>query len=329
MMAKRICIFGAGAVGGVLAGKLSAAGHDVSVVARGAHLESIRADGLRVFTGDEVARHRVRVSESGADLGAQDLIISAVKAHALSTAAEALGALGGNEAPILFILNGVPWWYPYKAGGTLDSSRLASIDPHGRIWRTIGPQRALGSVIYTKASMPSPGVVRYQGAARLIVGEPDNTLSPRLVEALDMLKVEGIAAEATDSIRVAVFGKLLNTISLNQVCALTGSQINEIVADAATRELVRALMEECASVGRAIGAPIDVDIDARIAANADVAFKPSTLQDLEAGKPLEIDALVAAVSELGRAAKVATPLTDAVYALMHRIAVKRGLYQGA
>jgi 2-dehydropantoate 2-reductase len=321
----RICVFGAGAVGGVLACRLSAGGHDVSLVLRGDHLAAVRSAGLRLVSAEGEEAFRLPTSESGMDLGEQDLVICSVKAHSLPAAARNLAACA-RGAPILFILNGVPWWYFHRSGGALDGTHLGLVDPQGEIWNTIGPERALGSVIYMTASTPAPGTVRHHSNARLILGEPDGSISARLNEAASALKVEGLFPETTASIRTAVFSKLLNTVSLNQVCALTRSPIDAVVGDPRARNLVQQLMHECAQVGAALGAPVDVDIDARIQSNAGVSFKPSTLQDLEAGKPLEIDALVAAVSELGRLAGIQTPQVDTIYALMRRLAEEQGLY---
>ncbi len=324
----KICVFGAGAIGGVLACRLSAAGHDVSVVARGDHLAAIQSKGLHLIAPDGEETFPLRASSTGSDFGPQDLVICALKAHSLPSAAVDIAASAGPKTPILFVLNGVPWWYFYRSGGPFEGTRLDSVDPGGRIWNTIGPQRALGCIIYLAATVPGPGTVRHHSDApnRIIVGEPDGSTSQRLKVVVGALRAKELFPELTGNFRGALFGKLLNTVSLNQVCALTRSPIDQVVGDPRTRKLVRDLMSECVEVGRALGAPTDVDIEARIEANSKVTFKPSTLQDLEAKKPLEIDALVAAISELGGMAKVPTPNVDAVYALVRRLAEREGIY---
>jgi 2-dehydropantoate 2-reductase len=323
----RICVYGAGAIGGVLACRLHMGGRQVSMVARGDHLAAIQKHGLKLLSAEGEQTFKIPASADAADFGAQDLVISCVKAHSLPAAAAQMKLLLGPKTPVVFALNGVPWWFFHGTRGALEGSRLELVDPGGRIWSAIGPERAIGSAVYIGASLPAPGVVKHHRNNRVIVGEPDGSHSERIQTVLRMLQVDGLQVEATKDIRGAIFGKLINTVSFNPVCALTRTPMDDIVRDPRTRQLVRTLMAECTQVGAALGTPTDVDIDGRIDSYANAGpFRPSTLQDLELKKPLEIDALVAAISELGRIAKVPTPTTDAIYALIRRLAETEGLY---
>jgi 2-dehydropantoate 2-reductase len=324
---EKICIFGAGAVGGVIAARLKAAGGEVTLVARGENLRAIREKGLRLRTPEGEKSLAVDVTDDTRTLPPQDLVLCCVKSHSLPQAVPQIAPLLGPQTPVVFAMNGVPWWFCHGLGGALSDKRLESVDPGGGVWRAIGPERALGCAVLMGSSTPEPGVVLYNGGGRLVIGEPDGQSSARLAEIVKALSVPGLQPQPTDNIRGALFGKLIHNVSFNAVCAITHTVMDEVARDPRTRPLIRSLMLECVAVGKAVGVRIEHDVD-KVIENviARGPFRPSTQQDLEAGKPLEIDALVGVVCELGRLTGVQTPFTDAVYALIRRLAETLNLY---
>ncbi|HEY3784748.1 MAG TPA: 2-dehydropantoate 2-reductase [Steroidobacteraceae bacterium] len=321
----KICVFGAGAIGGYLAVELALAGNEVSVVARGAHLRVIQQHGLKLLTQGREKAARVAATDDPARLGTQDLVICALKAHQAYQAAPAFAPLLGESTAVLTAMNGIPWWYFYKVGGRFENHQLAAVDPGGRQWNAIGPQRAIGCVVDPACHIPAPGVVVHQEFNRFTLGEPDGTLSGRVVALSKALMEAGFDAPIRDNIRWNVWLKLWGNVCFNPISALTGATLDRITDDPGLRRLCVTMILETRAVNEALGIQIPVHMmDRRLKAAGSVrGHKMSMLQDLEAGRPLEIDALVTAVQELGRLTEVPTPSIDAVLSLV--LARARGL----
>ncbi|MER9498504.1 2-dehydropantoate 2-reductase [Mesorhizobium sp. M0587] len=324
----KITIFGAGAIGGYLAAKLALAGRtDLSVVARGAHLEAIRANGLRLIEDGQESVAAVRAAADAEELGVQDTVVLALKAHSLTPALDQIAPLLGPETAVVTMQNGVPWWYFHKLGGPLEGVRLNAVDPNGAIWQRIGPQRVIGSVVYPAAEVDAPGLVRHVEGKRFSLGEPSGERSERVVKLAEEMVKAGLQAPVRDDIRSEIWVKLWGNLSFNPISALTGSTLAAIVADDGTRTLARTMMLEAQAIGESLGVRFPIAVDRRIKGAGDVGeHKTSMLQDLERGRPMEIDALVGAVQELGRLTGNSTPTIDGVLALVRRLAVERGCY---
>jgi 2-dehydropantoate 2-reductase len=324
----RFCIFGAGAIGGYLAVELAHAGHEVSVIARGAHLEAIRERGLtlRIEARETVAR--VAASDDPGAFGPQDVVICALKAHQAYQSAPAFAPLLGPDTAVLTAMNGIPWWYFYEAGGPFEGRCLESVDPGGRQWRALNPERVIGCVVEPACEVVEPGVVVHHKFKRLILGEPNGQRSARALRLSAALTQAGFEAPVRDDIRRDIWLKLWGNVCFNPLSALTGATIDRLVADPTLRALCRAMMVETKQVNEALGVNIpDEMIDRRFAAAASIgAHKMSMLQDLERGRSLEIDALVSVVQELGRLTRVPTPTVDAVLALVKERGRNAGLY---
>jgi 2-dehydropantoate 2-reductase len=324
----RITVFGAGAIGGYLAAKLAIAGSaDLSIVARGAHLEAIKADGLRLVEGGKETVAQVKAAERAEELGVQDYVVLALKAHSLAPALDQIAPLLGKGTAVVTMQNGVPWWYFYKAGGALEGTRLDAVDPGGTIWQRIGPERVIGSVVYPAVEVDAPGLIRHVEGTRFSLGEPSGEKSERAAAlAREMVKA-GLQAPVREDIRSEIWVKLWGNLSFNPISALTGSTLAAIVADEATRAVARAMMLEAQAIGERLGVRFLIPVDRRIKGAGDVGeHKTSMLQDLERGRPMEIDALVTAVQELGRLTAQPTPTIDTVLALVRRLAIERGCY---
>jgi len=325
----KICIFGAGAIGGLLGAKLCAAGEEVTLIARGAHLAAIEERGLKLtWSGGElVVRPRATADPRAA--GEQDAVILTLKAHSVPAIAPAIGPLLGPATTVVTAMNGIPYWYFYKHGGPHEGRRLDSVDPGGALWRLIPPERAIGCVVYPAATVEAPGAVRHDYGNRFMLGEPDGSLSARAKALSQALGNAGFKAPVRPRIRDDIWLKLWGNLSFNPVSALTHATLATMAADPGTRNLVRGMMAEAQRVGEALGARFEVDIETRIGWAGDVGeHKTSMLQDLERGRPMEIDALVGAVAELGDLAGVDTPLIDAVLALAIQRAREAGCYPG-
>ncbi|WP_027164564.1 2-dehydropantoate 2-reductase [Mesorhizobium sp. WSM3224] len=324
----RITVFGAGAIGGYLAAKLAIAGSvDLSVVARGAHLEAIKADGLRLIEGGKETVAPVKAAARAEELGVQDYVVLALKAHSLAPALEQIAPLLAAGTAVVTMQNGVPWWYFHKAGGALEGTRLDAVDPGGAIWERIGPERVIGSVVYPAVEVDAPGVIRHVEGTRFSLGEPSGEKSERTTAlAREMVKA-GLQAPVREDIRSEIWVKLWGNLSFNPISALTGSTLAAIVADEGTRAVARAMMLEAQAIGESLGVRFLIPVDRRIKGAGDIGeHKTSMLQDLERGRPMEIDALVTAVQELGRLTGQPTPTIDTVLALVRRLAIERGCY---
>jgi 2-dehydropantoate 2-reductase len=313
----RICVFGAGAIGSLIGARLAASGADVSLVARGAHLDAIRERGLVLLEGERRVEVRPRATDDPAELGPQDHVIVALKASAVPDSAPAMTPLLAAHTSIVTAQNGIPWWFFHRFTGELEGRRVESVDPGGRIWSTLGPQRAIGCVVYPSCEVTEPGVVRHLGGERLMLGEPDGSLTSRVAEIAAALHAGGFRAPVRRRIRDDIWLKLWGNVSFNPVSALTMATIAEIGAHAPSLAVVRAMMEETAAVARALGARIPIDVATRIEwALGAGEHKTSMLQDLERGRPLEIGALVGAVVELAGLVGVAAPTIEAVLGLL-------------
>ena len=324
----RVTVFGAGAIGGYLAAKMAATGRvDLSVVARGAHLAAIEKDGLRLVEDGKETAVPVRAAERAADLGVQDYVILALKAHSVGPALAQIAPLVGPDTAVVTMQNGVPWWYFYKLGGELDGTRLEAVDPGGVIWSGFGPERVIGSVVFPAVEVDAPGLIRHVEGRRFSLGEPSGDKSDRVTRLAEEMIAAGLQAPVRDDIRSEIWVKLWGNLCFNPISALTGSTLEAIVADDGTRALAKAMMLEAQAIGEALGVRFTIDVDRRIkGAGAVGAHKTSMLQDLERGRPMEIDALVTAVQELGRLTGRPTPTIDTVLALVRRLAIERGCY---
>ncbi|WP_095083594.1 2-dehydropantoate 2-reductase [Mesorhizobium sophorae] len=324
----KITIFGAGAIGGYLAAKLAMAGRtELSIVARGAHLNAIKANGLRLIEDGQESVASVRAAARAEELGAQDYVVLALKAHSLTPALDQIAPLLGPDTAVVTMQNGVPWWYFHDVGGPLEGTRLNAVDPGGKIWERIGPQRVIGSVVYPAVEVDAPGLIRHVEGKRFSLGEPSGERSERVTLLADEMVKADLQVPVRDDIRSEIWVKLWGNLSFNPISALTGSTLAAIVADEATRTLARTMMLEAQAIGESLGVRFPIAVDRRIKGAGDVGeHKTSMLQDLERGRPMEIDALVSAVQELGRLTDKPTPTIDAVLALVRRLAIERGCY---
>ena len=320
----KICIFGAGAVGGYLAALLANAGADVSVVARGAHLAAIRQRGLTLLAGGEELHAAVAATDEPARLGKQDVVVLTLKAHSISGAVDAVRTLLHRETAVVTAVNGIPWWYFHGLDSPFGERHVESVDPGGAIWRGIGPERAIGCVVYPSAEVVRPGVVRHLSDNRLILGEPHGDRSERAVALASLFLAAGLKAPVRARLRNDIWMKLWGNLAFNPLSVLTGATLDVLATDPGTRHVAHRMMAEGQAVGEALGARFAIDIERRIEGAAAVgAHRTSMLQDLELGRPLEIDALVRAVRELGALTGVATPTIDMIDALVTQRAAFR------
>jgi 2-dehydropantoate 2-reductase len=325
----KICIFGAGAIGGYLGAKLAHAGAAVTLIARGLHLAAMRAGGLRLLgEGEDFVAHPW-CTDTPAAAGVQDYVILTVKAHSLAAAAESMQPLLGPDTAIVSAVNGIPWWYFHKLPGAWENHRVESVDPGGRLWDLLPPDRVIGGVVYPAAEVVAPGVVRHLYGDRFTLGEPDGSRSERAVALSDRMKEAGLKAPVRPRIRDELWVKLWGNLAFNPISALTMTTLDVIVADPETRAAARAMMVEAQAVAEALGVRFPIGVDRRIEGAAQVGkHKTSMLQDLERGRPMEIDALLGVVVELARLVKVDTPNCDLVLGLVRQRARLAGCYPG-
>ena len=313
----KICIYGAGAIGSYLGAELALTGYEVSLIARGPHLEAMQAGGLTLLIEGEKKVVQAACTDDPAQVGPQDYVIITLKAHSVSPVVEQMVPLLGPETAVVTAQNGIPWWYCHKLKGPLEDQILESADPGGRIWNVLGPERAIGCVVYPSCEMVKPGVIKHIEGKRLMLGEPDGSKSERVLALSGALLAAGLKAPVRPRIRDDIWLKLWGNVSFNPVSVLTLATLGQITADDGVRGVIRDLMIEAQGVAHALGVKFPVDVDKRIGWAGDVgAHKTSMLQDLERGRPMEIDALVGTVSEMGRLAGVPTPTIDVVLALV-------------
>lgn len=324
----KICIFGAGAIGGYLGAKLALAGADVSLVARGPHLEAIQKNGLTLVEGgSDPMTVPVRASENPADLGPQDYVIVTLKAHSVPGLVGAMQPLIGDHTTIVSGVNGVPWWYFHKIGGPLEGTRLRSVDPGNAQWDGFGPDRVLGCVVYPAAEVSSPGTIYHVEGNRFSLGEPDGSKSERAVALSQALQAAGLKAPVRPRLRDEIWVKLWGNLSFNPISALTHATLDVLCKDPETRDVARRMMLEAQAVAEALGVVFPIDVERRIDGGAAVGtHRTSMLQDLDAGRPMEIDALVRSVQELGDIVNKPTNTIDTVLALIALRARVDGLY---
>jgi 2-dehydropantoate 2-reductase len=324
----KICIYGAGAIGGYLGVELARAGADVSLVARGAHLAAMRSDGLKLQIGDEERVIKPRCTDNPAELGAQDVVIICLKAHSVTGVLDQMQPLLGRRTRVVTAVNGIPYWYFYRHGGIFENSTLESIDPGGRQWRELGAERAIGCIVYPATEIVAPGVIKHVYGNQFPLGEPSGETTDDVTRLSDLFTAAGMKAPVQNRIRDEIWLKLWGNVCFNPISALTHATLDVICSDSATRALSKAIMLEAQAIAETFGVKFRVDVERRIEGARKVgAHKTSMLQDLERGRPMEIDPLVTVVQEMGRLTGIPTPALDAVLALAIQRAKIAGLYE--
>ncbi|MGZ5235293.1 MAG: 2-dehydropantoate 2-reductase [Caldimonas sp.] len=314
----KIAIVGAGAIGGLLGARLSLAGEDVTFIARNRNLLAIEQNGFRLIEEDGREQHApsVRAYVDGAEVGAQDAVLLTVKAHQVRDVLPAMQGLLGPATAVVTMINGLPWWYFQRVAGPYLDRRLESVDPDGAIGAAIAAERVIGSVVYPAAELVEPGLVRLIEGNRFTLGEPDGSRSARVEALAQALMRAGFKAPISRDIRAEIWLKLWGNLSFNPISALTHATLEDICRDPGGRAVVETMMREAQQVAEKLGVRFKISIAQRIAgAQAVGAHKTSMLQDVEHGRPLELEALIGSVVELGRITGVATPTIDAIYAV--------------
>jgi 2-dehydropantoate 2-reductase len=324
----KVCIYGAGAIGGYLAAGLSGVdGVELSLVARGPHLAAIRSRGLTLRIGDEVRVCRPIATSDPRELGAQDYVIVCLKAHQAWQVADQMAPLLGPDTAVVTGQNGVPWWYTHGLDARFSEARLRSVDPQDRQWTAIGPQRAIGCVVYPATEIIEPGVVRHIYGDKFALGEPDGSISPRSMRLSALLQSAGFDAPVLKDIRSEIWLKLWGNLCFNPISALTRATLDVVATEPSLRSLSIHMMTEAQQIATRFGATFRVDITRRVDGAARVgAHRTSMLQDLENGRPLEIDALLTSVQEMGRLVGVETPYIDMVLGLVQQLGRSLNIY---
>lgn len=313
-----ICIFGAGAIGGYVGARLAMkAEADVSLVARGGHLAAMRANGLTLKQGGETFVVHPTVTDDPRQLGPQDFIILTLKAHAIAGVIDQLHPLIGPRTAIVFAQNGIPWWYFHGSGGKFEGRTLESVDPGGTIWNRLGPERAIGSVVWQAAEIEAPGIIAHHYGDRMPIGEPGGEKSERATLLGQLLTSAGVKSPVRPNLRNEIWLKLWGNLSFNPVSVLTQGTLVDLASDTGTRRVIRKMMEEARQIGEALGITFAVEVDDRMDMAAKVgAHRTSMLQDVEAGRPAELEALLGVVIELGHLVNCGTPCLQLVYDLV-------------
>lgn len=323
----RICIYGAGAIGGYLGAQLASSGEDVTLIGRGPHLTAMRANGVKLLIDGEERVAHPHCTDDPAEVGVQDYVIVTLKAHSVPGVVETMQPLLGPDTAVVTATNGVPWWYFYGLDGPWRDMQLESVDPGGVQWSRLGPERAIGCVVYPATEVSEPGVIRHLDGDRFTLGEPSGQKTDRVRALSDVMISAGLRAPVRN-IRDELWVKLWGNLSFNPISALTLETLDVVATDPGTRDVARAMMLEAQAVGERLGVQFKVDADRRIAGAAAVgAHRTSMLQDLESGRPMEIDALVGAVQEMGRLVDLPTPTIDVVLALVRQRARTAGRYR--
>ena len=323
----KITIYGAGAIGGYIAALLAQSGEEVSVIARGPHLEAIKANGLALdMNGERIITHPV-ATDNPADLGEQDFVIVALKAHSVPNVVDAMQPLLGEHTAVVTAVNGVPWWYFHQLDGDWEDRRIESVDPGGKQWDGIGPERAIGCVVYPACEISEPGVVQHISGNRFTLGESSGEKTER-VKALSKAFMKAGFKAPVRNIRNEIWIKLWGNLCFNPISALTHATLDIVATDPGTRGVARNMMLEAQTIGEKLGVRFAVDVDKRIDGAAAVgAHTTSMLQDLTLERPMEIDALVTAVQELGRITGIKTPTIDTVLPIIQQRGRIAGCYQ--
>lgn len=323
----KICIYGAGAVGGYLGVLLKLAGVDVSLIARGAHLQVIKKHGLTLLIDKEEKLAKMPATDDPREIGPQDYVIVTLKAHQAWEVAEQMAPLLSKQTAVVTAQNGLPWWYFYGFEGQYANRRIESVDPGDRQWNAIGPERVIGCTVYPATDLIAPGVVKHIAGDKFGLGEPTKKITERTQKLSQMFEQAGLKAPILPEIRNDIWLKLWGNLCFNPISALTRATLDVVATDPGTRNLARLMMLEAEKIGRRIGVHFRVDVERRIDGAARVgAHRTSMLQDLNKGRPLEIDALLTSVQELGRLAEVETPYIDAVLGLVQQMGRVAGLY---
>ncbi len=324
---KKVAIVGAGAIGGWMGVHLAQAGAQLSVLARGGTLQALQKNGLQMHQGGTLHTVPVTASNDAATLGGQDLVVISVEAPALASVATQVGPLIGPNTVVLTAMNGVPWWFLQGFGGPVVGRSLSSVDPDGAIAQALPAQHIIGCVVHASCSVDAPGVIRHHFGDGLIVGEPSGQSTPRVQALYALLQQAGFNATLSPQIQKDIWYKLWGNMTVNPVSAITGATTDRILDDELVRGFISNVMLEAKAIGERIGIPIAQEPEDRHAVTRKLgAFKTSMLQDVQAGKPVELDALVSAVRELGQLTQVATPFTDALLGLSRLHARGLGLY---
>lgn len=326
----KVTVYGVGAIGGLIAGRLATAGCEVNVVARGKTLTNLRKDGLRLETPQGIVSVPVNAEQSPETFGAQDVVIIAVKAPALDDVAAQIAPLIAPDTIVITAMNGVPWWFFEAKGVAYQDACLASINPTPALSRAIPVRQIIGCVVHLSSSCPAPGLVQPGLGNRLILGEPAGGRTARVDSVVDLLCKAGFDAEASANIRADIWYKLSGNMTMNPVSALTGATLDKILDDPLVSRFCLSAMQEAAAIGAKIDCAITLSGEDRMAVTRKLgAFKTSMLQDAEAGKDLEIDALVTVVHEIGELVGVATPAIDGLLGLIRLFGRTRGIYPAA
>lgn len=325
---QKIAIVGAGAIGGWMGVHLARAGAQLSVLARGDTLQALQQHGLQLHQGGELHTVPVKASSDAAALGEQDLVVIAVKAPALATVAQQVGPLIGPHTVVLTAMNGVPWWFLQGFGGPVAGRSLDAVDPGGAIARALPARHIIGCVVHASCSVDAPGVIRHHFGDGLIVGEPSGETTPRVQALHALLRLAGFNATLSPQIQKDIWYKLWGNMTINPISAFTGATTDRILDDPLVRQFISGVMLEAKAIGAQIGIPIAQEPEDRHAVTRKLgAFRTSMLQDVQASKPVELDALVSAVRELGQLTQVPTPLTDVLLGLSRLHAQGLGLYE--
>ena len=324
----KICIFGAGAIGGYLAVKLVQAGANVSLIARGPHLAKMKVNGLTLIESDgQRVNVPVTATDNPEDLGAQDYVFVTLKAHSVPPVINKMQPLISEQTTIVSGVNGVPWWYFHNQGGPLEGTRLASVDPDDAQWNGFGPDRVLGCVVYPAVEVIQPGVIKHIEGHRFSLGEPSGEKSERALALSKVLTAAGLKAPVRPRIRDEIWLKLWGNLSFNPISALTHATLDLLCTDPGTRKIARGMMLEAQEIAEKLGVKFPIDVERRIDGGAAVGpHRTSMWQDLNAGRPMEINALVRAVQELGELTQTQTQTIDTVLALIQLRAKMAGLY---
>jgi len=325
----KICIYGAGAIGGYIGAGLALNGADVTLIARGPHLAAMQEHGLKLIKDGEERVAKVTATDDPAEAGPQDYVIVTLKAHSVPPIADQFAPLFHDETAVVWGVNGIPWWYFHGLEGDHKDRRIECLDPGGVLWDHLGPERMIGCAVYPAAEVPEPGVIQHVEGDRFSLGEPSGEKTERIQALSAALISAGFKAPVRPQIRNELWVKLWGNLSFNPISALTHATLETIGTDPGTREIARRMMLEGQEIGEALGVRFAVDVEKRInGAVAVGAHKTSMLQDLERGRPMEIDALVTSVQEMGRVVGVQTPYIDAILALVQQRGREAGCYAG-
>jgi 2-dehydropantoate 2-reductase len=323
----KVCIYGAGAIGGYLAVCLKQAGADVSLVARGAHLDAIRSNGLKLLINGEQRAAQMPATSDPNDLGPQDYVIVALKAHQAWEVAGQMRPLLGSDTAVVTAQNGVPWWYFFGLDGPYSGLKLQSVDPGGRQWQAIGPERVIGCTVYPATEIAGPGVVKHIYGDRFGLGEPAGQITNRVTKLSDAMEAGGLKPRIFPDIRNDIWLKLWGNLCFNPLSALTRATLDVVATDPDTRSIASKMMQEAEQVARALGVDFRVGIERRINGAASVgAHRTSMLQDLERKRPIELDALLTAVQEMGQIIGIETPTIGIILSLTRQMGRVAGVY---